>query len=1341
MKGRILGLSLVSAAAALLAVLSVPPTRTGPADVGAPARDPVSTGRPDVVSAVPEPSVPRAPVVSCRVFESDAPDAVGFRGVGYEAKVTSSGLDLKGTDFELSLRGASVEQGGQSFELARGRVRHEAFGRARIEHPLLTEEYVFENHRLEQLFHIPAPLGAGPLRIHSSVGTTLAGPVTRETLKGWREMPEEGDGLIFHNDRGEKKLAYHGAVAIDAAGRRCPLNPQYDGGSITLEVPESFLACASWPVVVDPWLELDFSASGGGVSRTSAVSQTPALAIEGGGNPYVAWAEEVGGNFEIYVRYWNGFSWFALGSSDQGGGISANAGNSTNPSIAVTPEGKVFVAWQDDTSGNFEIYLKEWNGSSWVALKGSASGGGVSQSLGESTHPSVAYMRVTVPSKGTVHTVPVVAWQDTTTGPTSIHLAAYFPGDPGQAPDSMNSIPNFPIIYEGWYDIGGSGVWNLGGLSQTQGGYVSEKPALAIHGTGTTARVANIVWQDTRDMNYEIYFGQCQIPDDGSTPPGSWPTFPNSKPPDFSIGGVWNLENVSDTGPGDVAREATGLSLNPSLALDAAGSPYVAWEESYDATLSNMEIRAAHGIGLWNPIGSDYNVSGTAEKSTTPSISVGQDGTAYVAWADDEPGNTEIYIKKCTPGNAWESVGFDPSFGIYSAGLGGISRTFSASLFPVVKAGARPVVVWQDFANEQFDIYLRRYYENEPRNLRQMVTLGSPPETSQLPFGGSTTVQTVELRATLFSEDENRMVRLQVEVRPVDSPFVGTVTAQSDLLRVDSENHLTDQEAVVLFTGLTNTSYHWRARTVDDLGRCSAWVSAGYNSDGTADFTVNALPPTPPAPPTNLVAQANGMQIQLAWTPPAGGTAETYEIYRSTSSPVEVNLGNFLVGGLTATTHVDSKDLSPDKTYYYVVLALDAAKQRSAPSNEASATTPSPLSEAPGNVQASGGYNEITLSWDAVAGATSYEIKRASSGAGPFATLASGVTATTYTDGGLPASTTYYYRVAAWNGVGPGPDSEVAWATTAAPSAPSPPTNLTAVGGEKQVSLTWSPSTGTPPFTYNVKRSSVSGGPYTTIATGVTTTGFTDGGLLPATTYYYVVTGVNGLGESAPSNQASATTNLLSGPPPAPENLTAASAGPTSIQLAWSAVTGAGPVVYNVSQGLAAAGPFSTIATGLSGTSHTVTGLVTGTEYFFVVTAQNGSGTGPASNVASAVPLAPPASAPTGVQATGGDRQITVRWDSLEGAISYDVKRGLSATGTFTTVANVTGTSYTDTGLPYETTYYYRVAARNAAGSGPDSEAVSATTFQEEDHRHCGLLGLEALLLLGVLGGLRRRGR
>jgi O-glycosyl hydrolase len=85
---------------------------------------------------------------------------------------------------------------------------------------------------------------------------------------------------------------------------------------------------------------------------------------------------------------------------------------------------------------------------------------------------------------------------------------------------------------------------------------------------------------------------------------------------------------------------------------------------------------------------------------------------------------------------------------------------------------------------------------------------------------------------------------------------------------------------------------------------------------------------------------------------------------------------------------------------------------------------------------------------------------------------------------------------------------------------------LTAAAGNAAATLNWNASNGA--ASYNIKRATVSGGPYTTVMTGVTGTTYTDSGLTNGGTYYYVVTAVNAAGESGISNEAKVTPMALS---------------------------------------------------------------------------------------------------------------------------------------------------------------------------------------------------------------------
>jgi fibronectin type 3 domain-containing protein len=130
---------------------------------------------------------------------------------------------------------------------------------------------------------------------------------------------------------------------------------------------------------------------------------------------------------------------------------------------------------------------------------------------------------------------------------------------------------------------------------------------------------------------------------------------------------------------------------------------------------------------------------------------------------------------------------------------------------------------------------------------------------------------------------------------------------------------------------------------------------------------------------------------------------------------------------------------------------------------------------------------------------------------------------TSFTDGGLPSQTTYSYRVRAYNAAGNSRYSNTVSGTTLAAPAPAAPAGLSAtrLSQRGKISLKWNASAGA--TSYNVKRATVSGGPYAVVKAGLSATSYTDAGLTGGKTYYYVVTAVNAGGESGNSNRASAT--------------------------------------------------------------------------------------------------------------------------------------------------------------------------------------------------------------------------
>ena len=163
---------------------------------------------------------------------------------------------------------------------------------------------------------------------------------------------------------------------------------------------------------------------------------------------------------------------------------------------------------------------------------------------------------------------------------------------------------------------------------------------------------------------------------------------------------------------------------------------------------------------------------------------------------------------------------------------------------------------------------------------------------------------------------------------------------------------------------------------------------------------------------------------------------------------------------------------------------------------------------------------------------------------------------------------------------------------------------------------------------YHVKRATIGGGPYETVAClTATQTNYTDTGLVDGTTYYYVVSAAyagnpNSGGESVNSGEVSATPQAPQSPPAAPTALTARATKPKAIDLQWVQSVTPGIANNKIYRRLMNGGAYPSSPTVTIGpaTSYRNSSLVSRTGYCFVVTASNANGESLRSNEACASP-------------------------------------------------------------------------------------------------------------------------
>jgi len=181
----------------------------------------------------------------------------------------------------------------------------------------------------------------------------------------------------------------------------------------------------------------------------------------------------------------------------------------------------------------------------------------------------------------------------------------------------------------------------------------------------------------------------------------------------------------------------------------------------------------------------------------------------------------------------------------------------------------------------------------------------------------------------------------------------------------------------------------------------------------------------PPAAPTGLAATAGAGQVSLSWT--ASSVATSYHVKRGA-----VSGGPYTqIAIATAASYVDT-GVTNGTTYFYVVTAVNTAGE-SGNSNQISAT-PTAASGPPGSptgLTATAGSQQVSLSWTASGGTSSYNVKRGAASGGPYTQIATATT-TSFVDTSVTAGTTYYYVVTAVNAAGESGNSNQASATPTA---------------------------------------------------------------------------------------------------------------------------------------------------------------------------------------------------------------------------------------------------------------------------------------------------------------------
>ena len=443
-------------------------------------------------------------------------------------------------------------------------------------------------------------------------------------------------------------------------------------------------------------------------------------------------------------------------------------------------------------------------------------------------------------------------------------------------------------------------------------------------------------------------------------------------------------------------------------------------------------------------------------------------------------------------------------------------------------------------------------------------------------------------------------------------------------------------------------------------------------------YTATTAPPYP----TRLSATATSASLTLRWAVVPGATG--YRVKRGESGDVET---------ATGTSHTFT-GLDPSSEHTLYVYAENRHGNSEWRSITASTTTAPP---APSDLIPSATSTSITLSWSAVTGATSYDVKRS----GATNTEIAVPSGASYTFTGLTAGTEYTLYVRAKNSGGNSEWNLLTVSTTAGPSAPDAPSKSLAT--DTTIALSWSSVADA--TSYEVKI--VGGGVNNRQELVPSTSGasHTVIGLTANTEYTLSVRAKNSSGTSSWSPTLTAKTA-----PPPPTNLRKRQASDNTIDLNWNAV--ASVTSYEVK--IAAAGKADRVETVslAEGLSYTIGSLDANTEYSLSMRSKNGNDSSGWSGVVKVTTTSP---SPTGLRKTSAtDTTIIFAWNAAALATGYDVKIvGGGVNNREESVPSASGTSHTVVNLIPNTEYTLYVRSRNSNGASLWSNlrtAIKVTT-------------------------------
>ncbi|MEX2185288.1 MAG: right-handed parallel beta-helix repeat-containing protein [Pirellulales bacterium] len=276
--------------------------------------------------------------------------------------------------------------------------------------------------------------------------------VARHNALGWTELAGSAHGGAVSDTTTNSRRP---SIAIGADGQPVVAWTEFAANGASSDIfAKRFDPAASGGL--GGWVSLGGSAVGGGISQSGAAVHAQLISTTAG--LVVGYIDDVGAAANVFVRRFNGASWPALGTGAASGDGISDSMTDVSDLALVTDGTNIAAAWTQSVAATTQIYARQYSGATWNALSGSAAGGGISNTLGESRRPTAAYFGGSL----------FVAWEQEVAGSSEIYA----------------------VRHQGGWQAAGVGANVFGGVSQSGGS--ATRPRLA---AGSSL---HLVWTDDR---------------------------------------------------------------------------------------------------------------------------------------------------------------------------------------------------------------------------------------------------------------------------------------------------------------------------------------------------------------------------------------------------------------------------------------------------------------------------------------------------------------------------------------------------------------------------------------------------------------------------------------------------------------------------------------------------------------------------------------------------------------------------------------------------------------------------------------------------------------------------